>query len=321
MGILLEVKGLTKYYPVARGLFSGRTKTWLKAVDGIDFSIFEGETFGLVGESGCGKTTTAKIILILEKPTDGVVLFRGSNPVELKGSSFKRYRVSVQAVFQDPYGSLDGRKRVGSIVGEPLFVNKVLPKASVKERVEELLDHVGLGIDTMRLYPHELSGGQRQRVALARAIALNPSLVILDEPVSALDISISAQILNLLKELQSRLSLAYLLISHNLATVRYMSNQVGVMYLGKIMESGQTEDICVDPLHPYTKALFWSALSFQGTKRSGERMVHGEISSALNIPLGCRFHPRCIHSKSICSEVEPPLKKVTNNHLVACHLY
>lgn len=321
MGVLLGVRELTKYYPATSGLFSRKTKRWVKAVDGIDFSICDGETFGLVGESGCGKTTTARIILSLERPTGGIVLFRGGNIVELKGASFKQYRVSVQAVFQDPYGSLDGRKRVNSIIGEPFVVNKVLSKVAIKQKVEKLLNAVGLGVETARLYPHELSGGQRQRVALARAVALNPSLVILDEPVSALDISISAQILNLLKELQSQMGLAYLLISHNLATVRYMSKELGVMYLGKIMESGETEDVCAEPFHPYTKALFASAISFQGVRRAKEAIIHGEVSSALDVPSGCRFHPRCSFAKAICSETEPPVRVINKNHKVVCHLY
>lgn len=321
MGILLEVKELTKYFPVSRTIISGRAKKWVKAVDGIDFYISDSETFGLVGESGCGKTTTAMIMLSLEKPTNGVVLFRGSNIFEMKNPSFKQYRVSVQAIFQDPYGSLDGRKRVSNIIGEPLFVNKVLPRDGINERVEELLHSVGLGIETARLFPHELSGGQRQRVALARSIALNPSLVILDEPVSALDMSISAQILNLLKELQCQLGLAYLLISHDLATVRYMSNRIAVMYLGKIMESGQTENVCAAPLHPYTKALFSSALPFQPSKGREETIISGEVSSAFEVPPGCRFYPRCPFRKPICFEVEPPAKAVNKNQLVACHLY
>ena len=321
MRSLLEAQGLKKYFPVTKGLLLAKVTGWIKAVDDVDFSIVEGETFALVGESGCGKTTTAKVILGLEKPTSGSIFFRGKDIADFKGGELKQYRNSVQAVFQDPYGSLNPRMRVRSIVAEPLVVNTVMPRYEVGARVEEILNEVGLGSEAARLYPHEFSGGQRQRIAVARALALSPSLIVLDEPVSALDVSIRAQIMNLFKELQERLGLAYLLIAHSLATVRYMSHRVGVMYLGKIVESSESEELFSHPLHPYTQALFSAALPSHSDTVEEEIVLSGEVPSALNPPPGCRFHPRCWRRMSICCEVEPELREHRDGHEVACHLY
>lgn len=312
---------MRKHFPVERGLLK-RVTGWVKAVDNISFSIEEGQTFSLVGESGCGKTTTARIILLLEEATGGSVLFRGGDITKLDKKGLREYHASVQAVFQDPYSSLSPRKRVWFTVGEPLMVNKAVPhRRAIKERVEELLIQVGLDHRAAELYPHEFSGGQRQRIAIARALALNPSLVVLDEPVSALDVSIRAQIMNVLKDLQGRLGVAYLLIAHDLATVRYMSHRMGVMYLGQLVESGPSEELYDRPLHPYTRALLAAALPSHPDVVREEIILKGEVPTALNPPSGCRFHPRCHCAMPICAEVEPSLKGMGNDHSVACHLY
>jgi oligopeptide transport system ATP-binding protein len=318
---LLEVRDLKKYFPVTSGLLVSRVQGWVKAVDGVSFTIAPGETFSLVGESGCGKTTTAKTILLLEKPTEGTIHFAGRNITGLTGGALKAHRASVQAVFQDPYSSLDPRKRVGSIIGEPLVVNHGLRGKVVAARVRELLQQVGLPPLSAQLYPHEFSGGQRQRIAIARALALNPSLIVLDEPVSALDVSIRAQIMNLLKDLQAQLGLTYLLIAHHLATVRYMSVTVGVMYLGRIVESAASETLFATPLHPYTQALVSAALPSHPDIHREEIILSGEVPSPLHIPSGCRFHPRCPHAMPICAEVDPAPQIMANGHMVACHLY
>ena len=321
MPTLLEVKSLKKYFPVTRRLLA-RTVGWIKAVDDISFSIGEGETFGLVGESGCGKTTTAKVILLLEEATAGSILFRDQEIFKLRGKELHRYRSSVQAIFQDPFASLSPRMRVGSIVAEPLVTsNTISTRKVVQERVEEVLDEVGLDPRAVGLYPHEFSGGQRQRIALARSLVVRPSLIILDEPVSALDVSIQAQIMNLLKDLQAHSGVSYLLIAHNLATVRYMSERIGVMYLGKLVERGPTEQIYAKQLHQYTKALFSAALPSHPDLVREEVVLPGEVPSALDLPCGCRFHPRCSSAMPVCSEVEPELKEMARGHYVACHLY
>jgi oligopeptide/dipeptide ABC transporter ATP-binding protein len=315
---LLEVKDLSRYFPVTSGLLAKQVG-WIKAVDGSSFSIKEGQTLGLVGESGCGKTTTAKLILLLEKATAGSILFRGKEIFELRGKELRQYRSSVQAVFQDPYASLNPRMRVKSIVAEPLVVNTALPRKAVRERMEEVLSQVGLDPEAAGRFPHEFSGGQRQRIALARSLIVHPSLIILDEPVSALDVSIQAQIMNLFKDLQEQLGLAYLLIAHNLATVRYMSQEIGVMYLGKLVERGPVEQVYNICLHPYTKALFSAGLPSHPDLVKEEIVLSGEVPSALNPPSGCRFHPRCPSVMPICSAVEPDLKEAAPSHYVACH--
>jgi oligopeptide/dipeptide ABC transporter ATP-binding protein len=318
---VLEVRGLQKHFPVRRGVIVSRVIGWVKAVDGVSFTVGRGETFALVGESGCGKTTTARVVLRLEPPTAGSVLVSGQDIARLRGRALRGYRASVQAVFQDPMSSLNPRKRVRSIVGEPLIVNRALPRAKVAARVEELIGQVGLHAKSAELFPHEFSGGQRQRIAIARALALNPSLVVLDEPVSALDVSIRAQIMNLLKDLQSALGLAYLLIAHDLATVRYIATTVGVMYLGRLVEVAPAEELFTRPKHPYTQALLSAALPSHPDVKREEVLLPGEVPSPLDVPPGCRFHPRCPAVLPVCSHADPAERDVGAAHTAACHLY
>ena len=318
---LLELHDLKKHFPVTKGTILQQTIGWVKAVDGISYAIGTGETLGLVGESGCGKTTTAKMILLLERPTSGSIVFRGRNLRTIEGPELQTYRRGVQAVFQDPYSSLNPRLRVGTIIAEPLVVNTDLSKAQVREHVQELLGLVGLSPNVATLFPHEFSGGQRQRIAIARALALHPSLIVLDEPVSALDVSIRAQIMNLLQDLQQELGLSYLLIAHDLAAVLHLSTTIVVMYLGKIVESGSSEDLRTQPLHPYTQALFSAALPSHPDEARQEIIISGEIPSPLNPPSGCRFHPRCPSAMQRCTEIEPDLLPMSPSHQVACHLY
>jgi len=316
---LLEAVSLTKHFPVRRGIF-GRPAGLVRAVDSISFAIEAGKTLGLVGESGCGKTTTSRMILHVEAPTSGAIRFEGAPLVGLDRAGLRRYRRSVQAVFQDPYASLDPRMRVGAIVGEPLVINERPATPALRTRVLELLELVGLPERAAELFPHEFSGGQRQRIAIARALALSPKLVVLDEPVSALDVSIRAQILNLLRGLQRRLGVAYLFIAHDLAAVAHMSHTIAVMYLGKIVELGAAADIARGPRHPYTQALFSAALPLDASERPEEIILSGEIPSPLDPPPGCRFHTRCPHVMARCRRDEPPLAP-ESGRLVACHLY
>ena len=321
MSILLEVKNLKKYFPVVKGRILSKRVGWIRAVDDVSFYVNEGETFGLVGESGCGKTTISKVILLLEKATSGSIFFRSKRTTEFEGKDLIKYRSSVQAVFQDPTSSLNPRLRVNSIVAEPLVANNSPPGNIVREKVQEALDQVGLDKESLRLFPHEFSGGQRQRIAIARALILRPRLIVLDEPVSALDVSIQAQIMNLLKDLQTKLGISYLFIAHNLATVRYVSHRIGVMYLGKLVERGPAEEVYANRLHPYTKALFSAALPSHPDMVKDEVVLTGEVPTAFNPPPGCRFHPRCTCAESICSKIEPEFKEVVGDHYVACHLY
>jgi oligopeptide/dipeptide ABC transporter ATP-binding protein len=321
--ILLEGRDLKKYYPVNKGLLQ-RTVGWVRAVDGISFTIERGKTLSLVGESGAGKTTTAKAVLLLEKLTSGSILFEGRDVYQFSKSELKtKYRPSVQSVQQNPWSSMNPRMRVRDIIAEPLIVNTKQTKQQIRSRVLELLDQVGLAPNHADYYPHEFSGGQRQRIAVARALALNPSLVVLDEPVSALDVSIRAQIMNLLKGLQSQYNLSYLVIAHNLATVRFMSHSVAIMYLGEIVEYGEAEEIFQQPLHPYTRALISASLltlpedEGQGIQKI---ILSGEMPSPLNPPPGCRFHTRCIEAFDKCSKVVPKEKKIGRQR-VKCHLY
>ncbi|HZT89372.1 MAG TPA: dipeptide ABC transporter ATP-binding protein [Stellaceae bacterium] len=316
---LLQAEGLTKHFLAKRGLFGG-SQGVVRAVDGVSFQIEPGRTLGVVGESGCGKTTTAKLVLGLEEPSGGRILFQGRDLATLDAAGRRTYRKSVQAVFQDPYASLNPRMRISQIIAEPLVTNERLTADATRQRVLELLDLVGLPPRAADLFPHEFSGGQRQRIAIARALALSPKLIVLDEPVSALDVSIRAQILNLLRDLQARLGLSYLFIAHDLAAVAHMSHTVVVMYLGKIVESGEARRLSLAPKHPYTQALFSAALPSHPDERREDIVLSGEVPSPLNPPSGCRFHPRCPHVMPQCGEREPPLIE-TESRFVACHLY
>ena len=318
---LLELRNLQKHFPVTKGMVFQEIIGRVKAVDGVSYSLGAGETLGLVGESGCGKTTTLKLILKLETPTGGSVLFRGQDIHTMNSTALKAYRRSVQAVFQDPYSSLNPRLRIADTIAEPLVVNEHPSKAKVRERVQELLNLVGLRPSAATLFPHEFSGGQRQRIAIARALALHPSLIVLDEPVSALDVSIRAQIMNLLQDLQQQFGLSYFLIAHDLAAVLHLSTTIVVMYLGKVVERATSEQLRTKPLHPYTQALFSAALPSHPDEPREDIIITGEIPSPLNPPAGCRFHPRCPFAKPVCSEVEPALQPVASGHQVACHLY
>ena len=325
--VLLNVEDLKKHFPVTEGLLFMKTVGHVKAVDGVNFTINEGETLGLVGESGCGKTTTTKTILRLEEPTDGSVQLYGRNVHELGGDDLKEYRTLVQAVFQDPWSSLSPRMRVRDIISEALVVNRKVTKDEVDDRVDELMVQVGLHAYQGTLFPHEFSGGQRQRIAVASGLASYPKLILLDEPVSALDVSIRAQIMNLLKDLQDQTNVAYLLVAHNLATVRYMAHNTAVMYLGKIVEHSETEELFEHPLHPYTQALFSAALPSHPDIVREEIILPGEVPSPINPPTGCHFHPRCPAALADpelmkrCSSEEPQLLPAGPKHLVACHLY
>jgi oligopeptide/dipeptide ABC transporter ATP-binding protein len=318
---LLEVRNLKKHYPVTKGLALQKVVGWVRAVDDVSFAIQPGETLSLVGESGAGKTTVARTVLLLEDLSGGQLLFDGKDVAQFGRAELKEYRSSVQAVFQDPWGSMDPRMRVHTIVAEPLVVNTTLTRQEIKRRVLDLLSQVGLRSDHAELYPHEFSGGQRQRIAVARALALNPRLVVLDEPVSALDVSIRAQIMNLLRDVQAAHGLSYLMIAHNLATVRYMSHAVAIMYLGEIVEYADGDELFENPLHPYTRALISAALPTHPDDINEDIVLSGEMPSPLNPPRGCHFHPRCPAAMDICREVAPQVIQIGATHRVSCHLY
>jgi len=318
---LLELDNLQKYFPVSTGMLR-RQIGWVKAVDGVDFAIWPGETLGLIGESGCGKTTTSKLILLQETPTAGTIRFDGEDISTLGGKELMRYRREVQVVFQDPYSSLSPRMRVGDIIAEPLEIHTDLSRQALGQRVAEVLELVGLEPEVARLFPHEFSGGQRQRIAIARALATNTRLIVLDEPVSALDVSIRAQVLNLLQRLQQQFNLTYLFVSHDLSVVRHVADRIAVMYLGKIVELSDRDELYAAPKHPYTKALL-SAIPIpdpQIEKRRKRIILSGDLPSPINIPSGCRFHTRCPMAQQICREVEPVYEaKEGREHYAACH--
>ena len=318
---LLEAVDLKKYFPVTKGLLLSRTIGHIKAVDGVSFDLRPGETLGIVGESGCGKSTTAKMMLMLEEPTEGSILFEGKNIRDADPAARQEYRRSVQAVFQDPWSSLNPRMRVRDLIAEPMVINWELSRGEIQDRVLKLLTDVGLSAYHANLYPHEFSGGQRQRLAIARALALNPKVIVLDEPVSALDVSIRAQIMNLLKDLQAEYNVSYMLIAHHLATVRYMCTWVAVMYLGRIVEMSPVRDLFENPSHPYTKALMSAALPSHPDTVQDEMILTGEVPSPLNPPDGCHFHTRCPFVMDVCSMEDPVVKEVSPGHTVACHLF
>jgi oligopeptide transport system ATP-binding protein len=321
--VLLDVKALKMWFPIFRGILQ-RHVADVKAVDGINMTIFKGETLGLVGESGCGKSTTGRAILQLYRPTEGHVFFQGKDLVTMKGDQLRRMRREMQMIFQDPYASLNPRMTVGSIVAEPLEVHNIGTRSERMERVRELLALVGLNPYFINRYPHEFSGGQRQRIGVARALAVNPSFIVCDEPISALDVSIQAQIINLLEDLQEKLGLTYLFIAHDLAVVRHISDRISVMYLGKIMELASRDELYRNPMHPYSQALL-SAVPIPDPAVEEKRhriILEGDVPTPVNPPKGCHFSTRCPHVMDICRDQEPDFRDYTDNgHFVACWLY
>jgi len=320
---LLDVQNLVMHFPLTQGIIFQRQVGAVQAVDGVTFSVKRGETLGLVGESGCGKSTTGRAILQLYKPTDGNVIFDGRDLTKLDGNEMRKMRRHLQMVFQDPYASLNPRMTVGNIVAEPMQIHKLVPKNERTERVQELLQTVGLNPYFANRYPHEFSGGQRQRIGIARALAANPDFIVCDEPVSALDVSIQAQVVNLLEDLQDKFGLTYLFIAHDLSVVRHISDRVAVMYLGKIVEMADRNALYDDPLHPYTKALL-SAVPIPDPvieKRRERIILTGDVPSPINPPSGCHFHTRCPYVMDVCKRIDPVFADQGNEHFVACHLY
>jgi len=320
---LLDVRNLVMHFPLTQGIIFQRKVGAVQAVDGVSFQVRRGETLGLVGESGCGKSTTGRAILQLYKPTSGEVVFNGKDLTKLDSGEMRKMRRHLQMVFQDPYASLNPRMTVGNIVSEPMQIHKLVPKNERTERVQELLQTVGLNPYFANRYPHEFSGGQRQRIGIARALAANPDFIVADEPVSALDVSIQAQVVNLLEDLQDKFGLTYLFIAHDLSVVRHISDRVAVMYLGKIAELANRNDLYDDPLHPYTKALL-SAVPIPDPvieKRRERIILTGDVPSPINPPSGCHFHTRCPYVMDVCKKVDPILADQGNGHYVACHLY
>ena len=315
---LLEVKHLKKHFPIKGGVLS-KIIGYVYAVDDINFTLEKGETLGLVGESGCGKSTTGRTILRLIEPTAGAIYFEGQDITHLDKSAMRALRREMQIIFQDPYASLNPRMTVGSIIGEPLEIHKIAKGSEKEERVASLLQKVGLRAEDMRKYPHEFSGGQRQRIGIARALALNPKLIVCDEPVSALDVSIQAQVINLLEDLQAEFGLSYLFIAHNLNVVEHISDRVAVMYLGQIVELASDEELYKNPQHPYTEALLSAVPIPDPTVKKKRIILEGDVPSPINPPKGCHFHTRCMYKDKICEEVEPEFKDIGGGHWVACH--
>ncbi|CAA9545956.1 MAG: Oligopeptide transport ATP-binding protein OppF [uncultured Thermomicrobiales bacterium] len=320
---ILDVQNLKMHFPLTRGIIFQRQVGAVKAVDGVSFSVRQGETLGLVGESGCGKSTTGRAVLQLYKPTEGAVNFKGQDLTKLDGGSMRRMRRHLQMIFQDPYASLNPRMTVGNIISEPMQIHGIGDKKDRNGKVQELLQTVGLNPYFANRYPHEFSGGQRQRIGIARSLAANPDFIVADEPVSALDVSIQAQIVNLLEELQERLGLTYLFIAHDLSVVKHISDRVAVMYLGKMVELAERNALYDDPLHPYTKALL-SAVPIPDPvieKRRERIILTGDVPSPINPPSGCNFHTRCPYAMPVCKEITPIFADQGGGHFVACHLY
>lgn len=318
--VLLEVKNVKKYFPVTRGIIFQKTIAVNKAVDNVSFQIHRGETLGLVGESGCGKSTLGRTILRLHEATSGQVLFEGRNIIDLGSQEMRELRRDMQIIFQDPYASLNPRMTVGDIIGEPLLIHGLAKGKALEQRVKELLSVVGLSAQHARRYPHEFSGGQRQRIGVARALAVNPKIIICDEPVSALDVSIQAQVINLLQDLQKEFGLTYLFIAHDLAVVKHISDRVAVMYLGQLVELADKSELYANPLHPYTSALL-SAIPIPNPEAKHDRiLLEGDVPSPLNPPPGCHFHTRCRVARPECSQSAPELREIKPGHFVACHL-
>jgi oligopeptide transport system ATP-binding protein len=316
---LLHIQALKKYFPIRKGILR-KTVGWVQAVDGVSMVVRQGEAMGLVGESGCGKSTLGKCIVKLLAPTSGSMLYKGEDIAAMGAAQTRRFRRNVQAIFQDPYSSLNPRMSAGDTVGEPLKVHRLFTAADRKLKVKDLLAKVGISPDYATRFPHEFSGGQRQRIGIARALALNPEFIICDEPVSALDVSVQAQVINLLDDLKAEFDLSYLFIAHDLSVVEHVCDRIAVMYLGKIVEIAKDTELYTNPLHPYTQALL-SAIPLPDPRRKKARIVlKGEVPSPINPPAGCRFYPRCALKNEICSIEEPELKLLQNEHWVACHL-